>query len=593
MSAVDSTAIKRIGEEFVARPSITYWVRGEPDPRSDATDALIEPLRARVRDPVWFLTRQWQLGEFTGADSGSPAYVALSERTGKLTTWATAGQGPVALTVAPLEQQCEREPFTPDIATRVEFGQTFEQLLADAGQQALIDSFRTAYPVADSAADPSDLAEVRFRLVVGARAIDGLALLAAADAATPALPSNPAVPAASQAAVLTALNAFRQWVQDTLGATGSTDPSAWTPSRLEYSLQLNGVAPSGQPISLQASPGSDGMLDWVSLDLQQPNRSVSAAARFNPSSTTRAVIPAHVRFRGAPNARFWDFELAQTDLGSLMPDKRDLARLAIMDFVLVHANDWFVIPIDMAPGDLYQIDELIVRDVFGTSTLVQRADRETATAGAWSLFTTSIVGQSPANTADFFLLAPSAASALQSGPTLEEVRFARDEIANMVWALEQYTENGIGSAWSGHERDIARNVPAPGAPVPAPPPSLPGVHLRYAIESPVPEHWIPFLPVSLDPSAGTVALERAAMLRDDGTPIQPAGRILRPSSIAVGTAYQLPEEEVARTGVAIRRVVCFSRWVDGSSYLWVMRDSGPSSGGVNSALRFDQAVPTP
>ena len=116
-----------ISRYFVG-PSITYWVRVEPDPRSDATDALIVPLQARVRDPMWFLTRQWQLGEFQGADAGSPAYVALTERTGKMSSWSVAGGTPTAIGVAPLERETEREAFSPDLATRVELGQTFEAL---------------------------------------------------------------------------------------------------------------------------------------------------------------------------------------------------------------------------------------------------------------------------------------------------------------------------------------------------------------------------------------------------------------------------------------------------------------------------------
>src|SRR5580693_7296386 len=102
-------------------PSITYWVRGEPDARSDATDALVIPLQARVRDPLWFLTRQWQLGEFQGANAGSPAFVALSELRGGMTAWSVDGQATTTpLVNAPLEYQCAREPFTPDLATRVE-----------------------------------------------------------------------------------------------------------------------------------------------------------------------------------------------------------------------------------------------------------------------------------------------------------------------------------------------------------------------------------------------------------------------------------------------------------------------------------------
>ncbi len=574
-----------INEQIKAGPSITYWVRGEPDPRSDASDAMLVPLQARVRDPLWFLTRQWQMGEFHGADAGSPAYVALSERRGNLSGWATHGKPSTPLTMAPLEYQCAREPFTPDLATRVELGQTFERLLREQGKAALIGAFRDAYEISDSANDPSDSAEARFRLVVSGRAIDGFALAVAAMAAQPNLPVQPAIAVGDHAAVIAALSDLLAWATQTLGPLGTDDAAAWMPDRIEYALDISAVAPNGDTVVLAVTPGADGMFDWSAFDLVAS----PVMREANAPSPTRAVIPAHVRFRGMPNSRFWDFELAGTDLGSIIPDRRDLARLAVMDFALLHANDWFMIPIDMAPGELYQLDQLVVHDVFGVATIVPRADRETAAAGKWSLFTTSIVGQPTAMTADFFVLPSSAASANQPGIVIEEVMFTRDDMANMAWALEQLTENALGAPWPGRERDIARNVPSstlapPSAPLPL------GVTLRYQIQSRVPEHWIPLLPVSIDPVVGKVALERGAMLRDNGTPIEPSGRIMKPSSIAVGAAYRLPEEEVARGGVMVQRVVCRSRWLDGGTSLWVMRRTGPGEGSANSALRFDEAL---
>ena len=49
--------------------SITFWNRLEPRPRSNS---IRESLAARIRDPLWLLTRQWQMGEFRGDDAGSP-----------------------------------------------------------------------------------------------------------------------------------------------------------------------------------------------------------------------------------------------------------------------------------------------------------------------------------------------------------------------------------------------------------------------------------------------------------------------------------------------------------------------------------------
>jgi len=50
-------------------PAITRWNRLEGRPR---THDFGRALQAEVRDALWFLSRQWQLGEFVGDDAGSP-----------------------------------------------------------------------------------------------------------------------------------------------------------------------------------------------------------------------------------------------------------------------------------------------------------------------------------------------------------------------------------------------------------------------------------------------------------------------------------------------------------------------------------------
>jgi hypothetical protein len=177
---------------------------------------------------------------------------------------------------------------------------------------------------------------------------------------------------------------------------------------------------------------------------------------------------------------------------------------------------------------------------------------------------------------------------MQSGRPVEEVRFARDEIANMVWAIENILENAAGEPWPQRERSAALHADDR----PSRPPST-VAPLVYRIESAVPEYWIPFLPVSLDPVEGAVALELAAALAPDGhTPIPPRGRILRPTAIATNVPYQLPEEEIPRNGIRVQRIVCRTRWIDGSTHLWQLRRIEPGTGETSSALRFDQALTT-
>ncbi|HEY3170690.1 MAG TPA: hypothetical protein VGK08_06775, partial [Thermoanaerobaculia bacterium] len=246
------------------------------------------------------------------------------------------------------------------------------------------------------------------------------------------------------------------------------------------------------------------------------------------------------------------------------------------------------------------IESLTVHDVFGGVTSVPRADRSTALASSppterWTMFSTAIQGAPSGDrtVADFFVLAPSAPPAYQVGTALEDVRFVRDEMANMVWAVEQTTEGESGRALSGAERDRARTVrpPAPEALAPegAPP-------LRYLIETTVPEHWIPFLPVVLDPARGSIRLERAAMLRPDpaggpAEPILPRGRILTPSSVGPEARYRVFEEEVTRSGLRVLRVPVRTRWMDGSTHLWIVRRKQAGRGEGSSGLRFDLGEP--
>lgn len=65
-------------------PSITIWTRIEPKPR-DA--ALTRTLQAQVRDPLWMLSRQWQVGEFMGEDAGSPVQATLDVSNRSSTTY--------------------------------------------------------------------------------------------------------------------------------------------------------------------------------------------------------------------------------------------------------------------------------------------------------------------------------------------------------------------------------------------------------------------------------------------------------------------------------------------------------------------------
>ena len=55
--------------------------------------------------------------------------------------------------------------------------------------------------------------------------------------------------------------------------------------------------------------------------------------------------------------------------------------------------------------------------------------------------------------------------------------------------------------------------------------------------------------------------------------------------------FQLPEEEIGRAGVLLRRVACRTRLSDGTMQLWMARRKQIGAGEASSGLRFDQLRP--
>jgi len=160
-------------------------------------------------------------------------------------------------------------------------------------------------------------------------------------------------------------------------------------------------------------------------------------------------------------------------------------------------------------------------------------------------------------------------------------------MANSAWAVEHLIENGLAAPWSARERAQAKatqKIPVNDS----------GSPLKYLIQTEVPGNWIPFIPVRAGNSNRAVDMQRAAMLRLEGTawkPVEPSGRILRPKQESVLSPYKIREEEIPRTGVSVSRSVQRVRWVDGSTHLWILRSKSVGKGEGSSGLQFDSTIP--
>lgn len=554
--------------------SITYWNRLEPRPRARN---LNETLAARLRGPTWLLTRQWQFGEFQGEDAGSPAFASIRATSEPITAWRGRDSAWNATTLTrPLEATLLAEPFTlDDLSLQVELALAFERELrvqpgmSDARSGAVLDELRTHLPLGAVTQEDSDAQ--RFRLVCGSRSFDGIALFQVSKTEPPGLPAAVNIDPADRLAFEEAQRAFARNVIATFGAFGTSDPPAWQADRLEFD---GAVASNGATrTDFRVLPELNGALDWYCADRIATDGDAPAG---QSARMRRSVIPIHVGFRGMPNARWWDFESGETDYGDLHVDRRDVAKLVVMDFMLIHGNDWFVVPLEQSIGTALAIDRLTVTDVFGDTVEIPRADEVDR---LWTLFTCANAAN-PREMIPKLVRLPCAGNATQFGEPIEDVRFFRDETANLVWAVERTVASASGEPWPGQERSAMFPKPV------TPPPSG---SLTYLVQTDVPRNWIPFVPVTLDPVRGEIALERGAML--DATvqppvPIEPVGKILRPGA----TPYRVREEEVSRAGVGVVRVACRTRWIDGTTHLWITRARRAAGGEGSSGLLFDSAV---
>jgi hypothetical protein len=125
----DKTAIQKCVVKVApnAKPEFDYagWNRVMPRCRAENPAPGLE---TRTADALWFLARQWQLGEFQGEDAASPLAVQLKYSTQPLEQ-VKLGNRSEWITDTPLEMQVEQEFLELDWRTRVKAGHYFEQCL--------------------------------------------------------------------------------------------------------------------------------------------------------------------------------------------------------------------------------------------------------------------------------------------------------------------------------------------------------------------------------------------------------------------------------------------------------------------------------
>lgn len=337
-------------------------------------------------------------------------------------------------------------------------------------------------------------------------------------------------------------------------------PPAWLPDRLGYRAALG-----GDSFALHLEDYDGRALDWFDFRL----------IRLEPPDQrepdTMSMIPAQLQFKGAPAPRFWEIEDGAAYFDSPVDPEPNILSMLLPEFFYADIGNWYLIPAPLPSGHLRKVDKVEIVDSFG---VVTEAEPAVAQKGSFALFALDPDGDSRSDAvADgSWFYAPNLALAVLDNETVEEVRFSRDENANLVWAWERVLtgEDGVPHA-TDRERPVAMNDKA-----------SPGSY--FTLKSNTARAFIPYVPrqTATNPAVdGDIALRRA---RTDqaASPDRPQYR-----AQVIAEARHIAEEAIPPTGLRVRRVRRFARGSDGQGHVWVGRDRDVASHVPRPRLRFD------
>ncbi len=550
-----------------------------------------EALAARLADPLWLLARQWQFGEFRGDDAGSAVTVSFHGVAHHPTWWRPEpdSEDPDAqpwqawnVAAGPLEPLIEAEPAagTERRRLRLDGGVRARRELLTAGLGHVSAALAAFAPWPPADRDP-------------AAGLDRAVLDSVADGEQLAglvgpwsAPGDP-VPADVVAAIGLADaevdrfgEAMRRYFQWWSGrAVGSpapqaiADPPSWDPHRLEHRGTIAFAALRDVRLHVDQHPG--GSVDWFSVDAISANPADLDGAPAPPDELAEPAdvdavgVPLPATFAGMPAPRFWEFEDARVDYGSIDASPADLARLLLVEFTTVYGNDWLVQPVRIPVGALVRVESVTVTDSFGVPHELAPFNVKSPGWRAYSLLAPS---DRPELATHHYWSAPALASTVES-PPIERVTLRRDEQANTAWAVVDRVADRFG-------RTRQLSVDAPELPPPVSPP-------RYLVATPVADSWYPVVPEQIDVDAVKLTL-RAFVRRSNGHVVEarPPGVIL-----AGGPGqWWIHEEELGRAGLALDRRVQVGRWHDGRRWRWTARSAWPGAGEASSGLTWDVLV---
>lgn len=606
---------------------IPYWAWNRLESRPRRKE-FKNALKAEIHDATWMLGRQWQMGEFEGNDTGSGILAHAS-----MGYFDIDGVGPQGQAINPYNKEAPLEaivePIFPrwSIRERLLIGNKWMYFLRKKLSTTDFTAYKRFFLTHDLAIQKKTLATApsESEIISSFQAASKPGLNDLIDCYTAAGISldgaqiyqlltdpywenklNTLFGALAGTALVSGMDtarlAFLEWLQKQYHIPVQTE--FWNKESLEYRFSTEWQTKTSEKALLDSHTYQNKSLDWYSL--KQVNDRTESVEEYDK---TIQIILSKSRFPGMPNSRWWEMENGSVNFCEVNADTTDIAKILATQFALVYQDDWFVIPFKVPVGSYSSVKGILVTDVFGVTTFI--SDYTVSgydengffqSADDWKKWQWMRIKGTYSGTAGSQIILPVAHKKQQSDP-IEEVVFMRDEMADVVWAIEKIIPDELGKGMDGFRfsnvfREKMRQfrpTPSGGSGTPV---SLGTALPKYKIaDYDVPENCIPFMPVHTPDSNRSIRFQRAAMPRIlegyDIDLIRPNTSILKsappPPQSAPGAyvPYYINEEELARAGLIIQTRFQRTRWYNGKIVSWLGYQRRTGRGSTSSGLEYD------
>lgn len=607
------------------------WERIESRSRSDEFD---EGLQARVADPLWFLSRQWQLGELQAEDAGSLVKAEVEYDTELINQYkldldaayqnipyssdylSTDEESRIQIK-KPLEVLVEQEKILWNWRMRIRAGQQLERFIReekpDAEANTLIEQLRENYKITEQ--DQNDIKDIKSKRLVtmmSGKALNGERLWIERNQLGNEYQNI--------------IPLFTSWYEDLFSQPVSEINPSWQPETLEYNFSVQ----STDSTQLVSEHYRNGDLEWYSSNHQDENTPINSVRSLRDSkrveadriaengldvpqtliNQTACLTPTRVSFGGMPEPRWWAMDDGSINLSKLDVAKTELIKNMFLDFSLIHGDDWFLIPLNLPTGSLTTVKTVTTTDVFGVQNTIENGrHNDPDPLMRWDLFSLS-KNTSPKENADSdYLYIPSSSGFREESEPIEDVSFIRDEQANMVFGIEKTALNDWGKASSVFEfhleierlrieederleRERLEQIDENGSDS-APQAAVmdnSNLSLTYKLATPVPKNWIPYLPVRIeeDQTNSQVFLKQARLPSVGDAPTnEQQDNESKIQTRVLNESIQINEETITRAGIKVQITKQRLRWIDGKTYVWTGRKIVSGRGEGSSGLEFD------